>query len=70
MCTVKPPKREHFGTVAFVLSLEVALFLEVAFFASKPYAVCLKNILVTLCYKCMNYYANFTVMIYIERYCT
>ena len=28
--TVKPPKRGHFGTVAFVLSSEVVLLSEVA----------------------------------------
>ena len=30
--TVKPPKRGHFGTVAFVLSSEVVLLSEVALF--------------------------------------
>ena len=30
--TVKPLKRGHFGTMAFVLSSEVVLFLEVALF--------------------------------------
>ena len=30
MYTVKPPKRGHFGTVAFVLSSEVVLLSEVA----------------------------------------
>ena len=41
--TVKPPKRGHFGTVAFVFSSEVA-----PFFTSKPYSVCVKCILVIL----------------------
>ena len=37
--TVKPPKRGHFGTMAFVLSSEVVLFLEVAFFYFYGYYV-------------------------------
>ena len=37
MHTVKPLERGHFGTVAFVLSLEVVLFLEVALLNSIQY---------------------------------
>ena len=31
-CIVEPPKRGHFGTVAFVLSSEVVLFSEVVYY--------------------------------------
>ena len=58
----KTSEERTLGTVAFVLSSEVVLFSEVAFFlASKCYSVCLINILMTLCYKIHELlYANLT----------
>ena len=43
-CTVKPPKRGHFGTVAFVLSSEVVLLSEVAPFLLLNPIQCVRNV--------------------------
>ena len=42
--TVKPPKRGHFGTVAFVLSSEVVLLSEVAPFLLLNPIQCVRNV--------------------------
>ena len=44
MYTVKPPKRGHFGTVAFVLSSEVVLLSEVAPFLLLNPIQCVRNV--------------------------
>ena len=70
--TVKPPKRGHFATMAFVLSSEVVLFSEVALFLlifSNMYFSYFVGLYAT---GCMSYHASFTVMIYvyyINRFC-